>query len=325
MAEPTASVIFLHGLGDCGESWSCLQQEAPVPWARWSFPDAPRQSVSCNMGMSMPSWFDLKELPLSDAESAGAPSGVEKAVNAVHAMLRQSESLGFVPERTVLGGFSQGAALSLLAGLTYEKPLGGIIALSGWSMRRRELHGLIRHKHVPIFIGHGEKDPTVPYDLGEAAERALRRAGCTNVEFHSYKNLSHSAHREEFRDVRSFLRSCLPKSWSPACRESKALPEPLESASKSQVVVKLPNARRETLDSLASEMKEEDGQLRILVYLQGLDVNQLEVDLSSGVLIIRGQRQLELQLPKCIDPELATSKFSSKRQTLTILAPLAGS
>jgi len=103
---PTCSVVFLHGLGDSGSGWASLQSEAPVPWARWSFPDAPQQPVSCNMGMRMPSWFDIADLPLTDRESAGRPRGIDAAVSMVHAMLKQSEGLGYPAERTVLGGFS---------------------------------------------------------------------------------------------------------------------------------------------------------------------------------------------------------------------------
>ncbi|CAE8654454.1 unnamed protein product, partial [Polarella glacialis] len=119
MATPTASVIFLHGLGDSGGGWTSLRRDAPLEWARWSFPDAPEQAVSCNGGHRMPSWFDIEELPLSERETVGSPRGIDAAVSAVHAMLRQSESLGFPAHRTILGGFSQGAALALLAGLSY--------------------------------------------------------------------------------------------------------------------------------------------------------------------------------------------------------------
>jgi predicted esterase len=34
--------------------------------------------------------------------------------------------------RIVLGGFSQGAAMSLLTGLTNERKLAGVVAMSGW-------------------------------------------------------------------------------------------------------------------------------------------------------------------------------------------------
>merc|ERR1712187_778214 len=101
--------------------------------------------------------------------------------------------------------------MGLVAGLTYEKPLAGIVALSGWAMRRDDLSELLAHKEVPVFLGHGEDDPTVPISLGRAAERALRAAGCTNVELRTYPGLGHSAGPQEFIDLRRFFLSCIPQ------------------------------------------------------------------------------------------------------------------
>lgn len=39
---------------------------------------------------------------------------------------------GIPAERIVLGGFSQGAGMSLLTGLTTERRLAGLAILSGW-------------------------------------------------------------------------------------------------------------------------------------------------------------------------------------------------
>lgn len=42
------------------------------------------------------------------------------------------ETNGIDPSRILLGGFSQGATMSILTGLTGEPKLAGIAALSGW-------------------------------------------------------------------------------------------------------------------------------------------------------------------------------------------------
>lgn len=41
-------------------------------------------------------------------------------------------AVGLEPNRIILGGFSQGAAMSLLTGLSLEKKLAGLVCLSGW-------------------------------------------------------------------------------------------------------------------------------------------------------------------------------------------------
>jgi predicted esterase len=46
---------------------------------------------------------------------------------------------GIEASRIVLGGFSQGAAMSLLTGMTSTYKLGGIVVLSGWLPLRNKI------------------------------------------------------------------------------------------------------------------------------------------------------------------------------------------
>jgi lysophospholipase-2 len=57
-ASPTASVIFLHGLGDTGAGWADVapQFQAALPHVRFIFPNAPRRPITLNWGMQMPGW-----------------------------------------------------------------------------------------------------------------------------------------------------------------------------------------------------------------------------------------------------------------------------
>ncbi|CAE8623668.1 unnamed protein product, partial [Polarella glacialis] len=318
-------------LGDSGGGWTSLRRDAPLEWARWSFPDAPEQAVSCNGGNHMPSWFDIEELPLGERETVGAPRGIVAAVSAVHAMLRQSESLGFPAHRTILGGFSQGAALALLAGLSYEKPLAGIIALSGWAIQSGEMPKAVLHRDVPLFLGHGEGDTTVPCSLGRAAELALKEAGCNKVYLHTYASMGHSACPQELRDVHRFLEAQLPEKLSRAAGVPRPPPPtseapPLGAAARSRVVV----GKREEVAKKAvrpsCKVVEEDDQLRITVVLTGvLDLVEIQVDLASQQLKLKAAGndlyELELQLPHLVNPELASTKFSRRRQELDIIAP----
>ena len=41
-------------------------------------------------------------------------------------------AVGLEPNRIILGGFSQGAAMTLLTGLSLEKNIAGLVCLSGW-------------------------------------------------------------------------------------------------------------------------------------------------------------------------------------------------
>eukprot|EP00746_Dinoflagellata_sp_MGD_P030084 gnl/MRDRNA2_/MRDRNA2_171278_c0_seq1.p1 gnl/MRDRNA2_/MRDRNA2_171278_c0~~gnl/MRDRNA2_/MRDRNA2_171278_c0_seq1.p1 ORF type:complete len:293 (-),score=55.94 gnl/MRDRNA2_/MRDRNA2_171278_c0_seq1:60-857(-) len=258
----------------------------------------------------------------------------------VHAMLKQSEGLGFPSERTVLGGFSQGAALSLLAGLTYEKPLAGIVALSGWAMRRDDLPELVKQKQVPIFIGHGESDPTVPCTLGRSAEKALRAAGCTNIELRTYAGLGHSAAPQEFSDLKRFFHSCVPEECTKTDRTSMQQSDtPARAATRT--AVKLVTNRKSSAQANESATQQPKllqpqctvrtvkDYLIISVELPGiLNFDDITVDLSVTELQLHSQSSngpekygLQMKLPKTVQPESSQAKFSRRRQVLEIHAP----
>ena len=65
-------LLWLHGLGDTGAGWSSLQYDlsdvkVPDPAAplRFQFPTAPQNTVTCNGGAKMTSWFDLEAIPIT--------------------------------------------------------------------------------------------------------------------------------------------------------------------------------------------------------------------------------------------------------------------
>jgi phospholipase/carboxylesterase len=86
---------------------------------------------------------------------------------------------GIPPERTVLGGFSQGSVMSYALGLGPNRPRpAGIIALSGFlpSVEGFELD-LDRARGLPVAIGHGTHDPVISVEFGREARERLTRAG----------------------------------------------------------------------------------------------------------------------------------------------------
>lgn len=55
-----------------------------------------------------------------------------ETASALNALITSEVESGIPASRIVLGGFSQGGAMSLLTGLTSERRLAGISVLSGW-------------------------------------------------------------------------------------------------------------------------------------------------------------------------------------------------
>jgi phospholipase/carboxylesterase len=86
---------------------------------------------------------------------------------------------GIAPERTVLGGFSQGSVMSYALGLGAGRPRpAGIMALSGFIP---EVDGfeldLGNAAGLPVAIGHGTHDPVISVEFGRDARERLVNAG----------------------------------------------------------------------------------------------------------------------------------------------------
>ena len=60
--NPTASVIWLHGLGADGNDFVPIVPELPLDEAlsiRFIFPHAPMIPITCNNGYVMRGWYDI--------------------------------------------------------------------------------------------------------------------------------------------------------------------------------------------------------------------------------------------------------------------------
>ena len=217
-----ALVIFLHGLGDCGASWSSLAQQLGLTGPKyanvqWAFPDAPNAPVSCNGGFVMPSWFDLAEIPVVSG-SPDAEADLLKSADALNARVdAEAKARGLPLNRVFVGGFSQGAVVGMLAALRHPGGagggrIGGAVMLSGWAPMRPKLKELAANDAgaVPLFYGHGRADATVAFALAEESAHCLNDVGGKfDVTFKTYPGLGHGAAPQEFRDLAAWLRDRL--------------------------------------------------------------------------------------------------------------------
>nr|XP_051688494.1 acyl-protein thioesterase 1 isoform X5 [Oryctolagus cuniculus] len=127
--KATAAVIFLHGLGDTGHGWAEAFAGIRSSHIKYICPHAPVMPVTLNMNMAMPSWFDI--IGLSPDSQEDEP-GIKQAAENVKALIDQEVKNGIPSNRIILGGFSQGGALSLYTALTTQQKLAGVTALSCW-------------------------------------------------------------------------------------------------------------------------------------------------------------------------------------------------
>lgn len=181
-------VVLLHGYGAPGTDLVPLWRELAVPHAvRFVFPEAPLE-----LGFGGRAWWPIDMARLQDRFSqsgverliAEVPPGIDEARSALLELLSVLErDFGALPERTVLGGFSQGAMLATDTVLRTSRAFGGLALLSGTLISHDEwLPLMAARRGLPVLQSHGRADPVLPFALAERLRAELVAAGL-RVEF----------------------------------------------------------------------------------------------------------------------------------------------
>jgi phospholipase/carboxylesterase len=116
---------------------------------------------------------------------------------------------GIAPDRTVLGGFSQGSVMSYALGLGAGRPRpAGIMALSGFipEVEGFELE-LGKAAGLPVAIGHGTHDPVISVEFGRDARDRLVEAGADVL--YRESPMPHTIDPGFLRELPAWLRAAL--------------------------------------------------------------------------------------------------------------------
>lgn len=188
--------VCLHGLGDSLEGWRWLPAELDLPWLNFllvNAPDAYYQGFS---------WFEYP---------GDIVPGIHRSRKLLFALLDDLRARGVPAGQITLGGFSQGALMSVETGLRYPHRLAGIVCLSGWVF---EIDSLIRDltpvaRSQRLLMTHGLYDPLLPFEESQRQARQLKAAGL-NVDWHEFPK-EHNIHGPaEVAVIRDFLRAGYP-------------------------------------------------------------------------------------------------------------------
>ncbi len=203
-----ASVIWLHGLGANGHDFVPLIPRLKLPSSariRFVFPHAPAIPITINGGALMPGWYDIYAMEME--REIDTPQIMASSL-AIQALIEREILSGISSKRIVLAGFSQGGAVIFEAGLTFDKPLAGIMSLSSYFATYKSIKPHTQNKSVPIHIFHGEHDDIVPPIMAEQAIEKLREIGRA-PEYISY-SMAHEIHPQEIDDISTWLQKVLP-------------------------------------------------------------------------------------------------------------------
>ncbi|GJJ07254.1 hypothetical protein Clacol_001454 [Clathrus columnatus] len=222
--QHTATVIFMHGLGDTGAGWepvaNMLQRDPNLGHIKWVLPHAPEKPVTLNGGMRMPAWYDIYSLGNLSKEQD--EKGMLESVRKINELISKEIDDGLEASRIILGGFSQGGAMTLLTGLTTERRLGGLVVMSGYLPLADKIKAMITDhaKKLPIFMAHGDADPVVAFENAKATVNILNSLGFVDVapekvagpgiRFEVYSGLGHSADPTELKHLTAWLQTAIP-------------------------------------------------------------------------------------------------------------------
>ena len=183
-------VICLHGRGADANDLADLAPMLDGGY-RFLFPNAPHKFEPMPGYSFGWTWFD--GWPPEPAAIAESRALVLQFIDA--ALERYPTPEG----KVILGGFSQGALMSLDCGFRTERPLAGIVSMSG-ALYERELPPL---KPLPVLIAHGTQDEVIPVNAARRTRFLLEEHGLA-PEYHELP-MGHAVSPEEIELVREFM------------------------------------------------------------------------------------------------------------------------
>lgn len=209
-------VMLLHGFGAPGDDLVPLADVIQVPTGtRWLFPEAP---LSLNMGFGdSRAWWIIDFARIQEDRAAGRirdmsveiPQGLALAREGFLTFLKElPRQLSIDYNKTVIGGFSQGAMLTCDAVLQTNYPFAGLVQLSG-NLLAQAVWGplMAKRRGLPVFQSHGTEDDILPLIGAERLRDTLTRSGLA-VEWHSFRG-GHEIPGEVLRTLSKFLKQTL--------------------------------------------------------------------------------------------------------------------
>ena len=214
----TATLIFLHGLGDTGHGWAAAMNSIRPDFLKIVCPTAPSIPVTLNMGMRMPAWYDIKTLDTTDPSKREDLDGVLESADYLSQLIKDESTSEIPRSRIIIGGFSQGGAIALttLSREPRSEPLAGCMALStyfpgnkpGTSDEISKTFGETAQILTPVLQCHGEDDEMISIERGQLTADLLK----TLVKEHTfvkYPYMGHECNEEELRRIKTFVHEVL--------------------------------------------------------------------------------------------------------------------
>jgi len=201
----TATLIFLHGLGDTGHGWAMTFNHFAPSYLKVVCPNAAQAPVTLNMGMVMPSWYDIFHLDDNPGRPRENLDQVEESVKYLETVIQNETGPDIPRSRIMIGGFSQGGAVALSTLFRGNTDVAGCLALSTYMPGNKKPDLPDGAKiDTPIFQCHGEDDEVISFQRGQLTNDILNSLA-NNVTFKAMKGMGHENNLDEMEMVTKFM------------------------------------------------------------------------------------------------------------------------
>jgi len=222
-----AAFIFVHGLGDEAEGVESIarqfQAANKLPHMTWVLPNALENHDLATNAWYMPTRLSPYPPSRPELEDDEDEEGMMATVAYVTSLIDDLVKQGVPEKRIVLGGFSQGHAMSILTGLVsgkYAGKLAGLVGLSGYLPLPERIVGLREDAglskdvtdDVEVFLARGTADRLVPKRYHRLCYEKLFELGVKEekVVLKEYEGMGHSLGGAELRDLCEWLERVVP-------------------------------------------------------------------------------------------------------------------
>jgi phospholipase/carboxylesterase len=206
-APPIANVIILHGWGANATDAASFAQLMELPETNLFLPEGPWQhpfSLEGRMWYSLPDPLESFDFDFGADCDLSAKPELQTSRQLLHKLLQQLvEQTGIGLDRTILGGFSQGGAMTVDVGL--DLPLAGLMSLSGYLHKSLTK---VTAQTQSVLMVHGQQDPVVPFTASQFAQSAIAQTGA-EVEYHAFESMGHEISWDVIALMRQFIQAKL--------------------------------------------------------------------------------------------------------------------
>lgn len=220
---PEQLILLLHGWGSDGRAMAPLAQALRLafPQAAVLAPDAP---TPFERGGTARQWYGVDDLDM-----AVWPQRVAGVLPLLHTWVQaQQQRLGVSPAATALGGFSQGAMLSLALAVAQDGIAGRVLAFGG----AMTAQPAAAPRHTTVHLFHGADDCVVPASGSRQAFQWLGELqGDATLDI--AQGVGHELHPALIDCALHRLRTHIPlRTWQTALGAAAATPDPGGDASR---------------------------------------------------------------------------------------------